>query len=84
MKTQKFLGDILTYILVLIGILIFTGPFIWMVSTSLKLPADQYTHNLIPNPITAVNYVNLRNLGGRGPATTCNHWSLHAVCVGLR
>jgi ABC-type glycerol-3-phosphate transport system permease component len=59
MKTRKILGDILTYILVLVGIILFTGPFIWMVSTSFKLPADQYTHNLIPNPASVVNYVTL-------------------------
>jgi multiple sugar transport system permease protein len=59
MRSQKIIVDILTYALVLLGILVFTGPFIWMVSTSLKLPADQYTHNLIPNPVTVVNYVNL-------------------------
>ena len=58
-KTQKTVGDILTYLLVLVGIVLFTGPFIWMISTSFKLPAEQYTHNLIPEPATVVNYVNL-------------------------
>ncbi len=59
MKSQKIIGDILTYLFVLVGIAIFTGPFIWMISTSFKLPADQYSHNLFPNPATVINYINV-------------------------
>jgi multiple sugar transport system permease protein len=59
MKARKLIFDILTYILVLGGIVIFAGPFIWMISTALKLPADQYTRTLIPNPASLVNFADL-------------------------
>jgi multiple sugar transport system permease protein len=35
------------------------GPFLWMVATAFKLPADQFTHNLIPNPATLENFRHL-------------------------
>ncbi len=56
---SKWLGTFLTYTLMLIGAAIFAGPFIWMISTSLKFPADQYTRSFIPDPATLQNYVNL-------------------------
>ena len=52
MKAQKILLDIFTYVMVILGVLLFAGPFIWMISTALKLPADQYTRTLLPNPVT--------------------------------
>lgn len=36
-------------------------PFVWMVSTSFKLPADQYTKTFIPNPATLDNFNQLWN-----------------------
>jgi ABC-type glycerol-3-phosphate transport system permease component len=27
-------------------------PFFWMISTSFKMPADQYSKTLIPHPFT--------------------------------
>jgi multiple sugar transport system permease protein len=59
MKARKLIFDILTYLLVLGGIVVFAGPFIWMISTALKLPADQYTRTLIPNPVSLVNFADL-------------------------
>jgi ABC-type glycerol-3-phosphate transport system permease component len=34
-------------------------PFIWMISVSLRLPVEQYSRNIIPNPITFKNYLDL-------------------------
>jgi multiple sugar transport system permease protein len=34
-------------------------PFLWMISTSFKLPADQFTKTLIPNPATLSNFKKL-------------------------
>lgn len=68
MKARKLIFDILTYLLVLGGIVVFAGPFIWMVSTALKLPADQYTRTLIPNPATLVNFTDLFRKTARIPA----------------
>ncbi len=35
------------------------GPFVWMISTSLKEPADQFSRTLIPDPVTLDNYTGL-------------------------
>ena len=57
--TQKFLLDLVTYALLIAGGVIMIGPFLWMVATAFKLPADQFTHTLIPNPATLENFRNL-------------------------
>jgi multiple sugar transport system permease protein len=59
MKTRERLMDGLAYLLLLVGSLIMVGPFIWMISTSLKEPADQFTRNFIPEPVTLDNYKQL-------------------------
>ncbi len=58
-KNQKKLLDLVTYALLIAGAVIMLGPFLWMVATSFKLPADQFTHTLIPNPATLDNFRNL-------------------------
>lgn len=50
--------------LVLYGVLIaaalaMVGPFYWALSTSLKLPGDVFSTNVIPDPATLQNYVNV-------------------------
>jgi len=54
--TQKLLLDLATYALLIAGAGIMVGPFLWMVATAFKLPAAQFTHNLIPNPPTLENF----------------------------
>ncbi len=54
-KTQKTILDIVTYSLLILGAVIMVLPFLWMISTSFKLPADQFTKTLIPNPATLNN-----------------------------
>jgi multiple sugar transport system permease protein len=56
---QKHMLDIVTYILVAAGALLMVIPFFWMISTSFKLPADQFTKSLIPHPFTWNNYRDL-------------------------
>jgi len=58
-KNQKLLLDVVTYVLLAVGVLVMVGPFAWMISTSFKLPADQFTKTLIPTPATLDNYVEL-------------------------
>ena len=58
-KTRKIFLDIETYIILSVGAVIMIGPFLWMVATSFKLPADQFTHTLIPSPATLVNFQSL-------------------------
>ncbi len=57
--TQKLLLDIVTYALLIAGAGIMVGPFLWMVATAFKLPANQFTHTLIPNPATLDNFRHL-------------------------
>lgn len=56
---NKLLADILTYALLILGAIVMLVPFLWMISVSFRIPAQQYSRSLIPNPITLQNYVNL-------------------------
>ena len=58
-KTRARLFDALAYALLIFGALVMVGPFVWMISTSLKEPADQFSRTLIPNPVTLQNYTGL-------------------------
>ncbi len=55
-STQKTLLDILTYAILIAGSVIMIAPFIWMVSTAFKVPADQFTKTLLPSPATLQNF----------------------------
>ncbi len=59
MRSQRVTLDLAVYILLLAGSVIMVAPFVWMVSTALKEPADQYTRMLIPNPATLQNFAQL-------------------------
>jgi multiple sugar transport system permease protein len=61
LRTGKIAADLATYILLILGAVMMVLPFIWMVSTSFKLPADQYTKTFIPNPATLDNFKQLWN-----------------------
>lgn len=58
-KTQNRILDAITYVIILIGAVAMVGPFLWMLSTAFKLPADQYTHALIPIRPTLTNFTRL-------------------------
>src|SRR5512147_730398 len=55
-QNQKFILDIISYTLLLLGGVLMVGPFLWMVSTTFKLPGDQYTKTLIPPTFTLQNF----------------------------
>lgn len=55
-QTQKIILDIVTYALLILGSVVMVGPFFWMVSTSFKIPADQFTRTLIPPTWTLQNF----------------------------
>ncbi len=61
-KTTNHVLDAITYILITIGAVFMIGPFLWMLSTAFKLPADQYSRLLIPNPPTLQNFTRLFEL----------------------
>ncbi len=58
-RTRKQTLDLITYAALILGSLTMIGPFLWMISTAFKLPADQFTRALIPNPITTQNFEQL-------------------------
>jgi multiple sugar transport system permease protein len=58
-SAQKLILDVISYTILIAGAVIMVGPFLWMVATAFKLPADQFTHTLIPNPATLENFRNL-------------------------
>lgn len=58
-RTLRLGVDALAYVVLIAGALLMVGPFAWMVSTSLKLPADQFGHALIPPHPTVENYLSL-------------------------
>src|SRR5512139_583233 len=67
MRARKLLLDLGTYAALLFGAIIMAGPFVWMIATAFKTPADQYTRTLIPNPAT---FVNFQTLWDKLPFTT--------------
>ena len=55
----KNILDVLTYLTVGLGALTMLLPFLWMISVSLREPAQQYARTIIPNPFTIQNYIDL-------------------------
>ena len=58
-QRQKLLLDLVTYAFLGAGAVLMVLPFLWMVSTSFKLPADQFTRTLIPPTPTLQNFRDL-------------------------
>ena len=58
-RARKRLWDLVTYALLLAGTVIMVAPFVWMVATAFKEPADQFSRALIPNPPTLANFAGL-------------------------
>ncbi|CAM5618725.1 carbohydrate ABC transporter permease [Mycolicibacterium aubagnense] len=55
-RAEEVRGNVIAVALLLTGGIVMVAPFVWMVSTSLKLPADQYSRSLIPPIFTLANY----------------------------
>ncbi|HZY69264.1 MAG TPA: carbohydrate ABC transporter permease, partial [Devosia sp.] len=58
-RKRRLWGDILAFGLLLVGAICMIGPFVWMMSTSLKPVAQQYDLRLIPQTVTWENYPRL-------------------------
>ncbi|MBW8728252.1 MAG: carbohydrate ABC transporter permease [Inquilinus limosus] len=58
-RTLRLGVDALTYALLIAGAVVMVAPFAWMLATSLKLPADQFSRGLIPPAPTLQNYATL-------------------------
>jgi len=58
-SVYKTLLDLLSYVVLLFGALTMLLPFVWMISVSFRVPAQQFSRNILPNPFTVQNYFNL-------------------------
>lgn len=58
-SSQKLALDGLSYLLLILGSLIMLLPFLWMISVSFRIPANQWSRSLIPIPATLQNFVEL-------------------------
>ena len=56
---NKTFFDIVAYIIIILGALTMLVPFLWMISVSLREPAQQFSRNIIPDPVTLKNYIDL-------------------------
>jgi ABC-type glycerol-3-phosphate transport system permease component len=55
----KTILDLVAYSTLILGALTMLAPFLWMISVSLRVPAEQFSRDLIPNPVTLQNYLDL-------------------------
>jgi multiple sugar transport system permease protein len=55
----KTILDVTAYAVLMIGALTMLIPFVWMISVSLREPAQQYARVIVPTPVTLQNYLNL-------------------------
>lgn len=56
---SKTLLDVTAYAFLILGALTMLIPFVWMISVSLREPAQQYARSILPTPVTLQNYINL-------------------------
>lgn len=59
LQNRKKIINTTAFIVLCLGVVVMAGPFVWMVSTALKEPADQFSKSLIPNPMTGLNFFRL-------------------------
>ncbi len=65
MKTrtgQRMLLDAITYTALVVGSITMLLPFLWMISVAFRVPAEQYSRALIPDPATLKNFSDLWNV----------------------
>ncbi len=55
-RAQKLFKDVLGYAILTLGAVMFVAPFLWMLSSALKLPQHVFNPNWIPNPIAWNNF----------------------------
>jgi len=56
---QKIILDFLAYAILGFGALTMLLPFLWMISVSFRVPAQQFSRSIIPDPFTLRNYADL-------------------------
>jgi multiple sugar transport system permease protein len=80
-STRKIVSDVMTYILLTLGAVIMLAPFWWMVTTAFKLPANQYSKTLLPNPATLNNFRELFGAGINFPLLFYNSFLISILTV---
>jgi multiple sugar transport system permease protein len=80
-RSQKIVLDVMTYTLLTLGAFIMIAPFWWMVTTAFKLPANQYTKTLLPNPATLNNFKELLVTGISFPLLFFNSFLISILTV---
>ena len=58
-SAHKKILDLLAYVVLSLGALTMVVPFLWMISVSLREPAQQFARTIIPDPVTLKNYIDL-------------------------
>jgi ABC-type glycerol-3-phosphate transport system permease component len=58
-RVQGALRNLLTYAILIVGAVVMVDPFIWMISTALKAPADQFNRALFSATPTLENFQTL-------------------------
>lgn len=75
--SRRKLTQAVIYALLIIGSIVMLFPFVWMLSTSFKLPSEVYDLSIIPKTVTLNNYrtVLMSNMFGR--------WFLNSLFVAI-
>jgi ABC-type glycerol-3-phosphate transport system permease component len=60
--SKRFKIDWLAMVVLTIGAFLMVGPFIWMLSTSLKVPTEQFDQKLLPQHFTFSNFTQIFNI----------------------
>jgi multiple sugar transport system permease protein len=55
----KIVLDIVSYVVLILGAVTMLLPFVWMISVSFRVPAQQFSRSVIPDPFTVKNYFDL-------------------------
>ncbi len=58
-SSRKIVLDGISYLVLAMGSVMMLLPFLWMISVSFRIPANQWSRSLIPNPATLQNFVEL-------------------------
>lgn len=58
-RRKKLIGDLFSYLMLIMLAFVFIFPFLWMISTAFKLPSEAYTlpQRLIPKTFTFDNFI---------------------------
>jgi len=84
MKKNEFYGKLLRYILLFLGLLIFIGPLLWLISTMLKTRGQSmaYPPEWIPDPLTFEAFIRLFNVLPLAPKWILNSFTI-AILVSI-